>query len=373
MLKNKKVTIETITECLYLLAIFIYSIGRVFRSSLIIDFSSNTTRTIYLITIILCLPKILISRYSKKELLISVLIVLTGIIAFLFFPRKRDLLAIPIVLIGVKNSDIKTIVRIVFVTCMFFVILHTSAYFIDHFMKGGTIFNIPFFDRSETRSTVLCKYYNDYGAITSMTTMQYLYLTNRDKDRYLKFWLLLLISFFIYAIGTSRTSFIISVFVLLYLPLETNRLFKSKLHISKIITFIVVVVLSFSFFHVDLDNSMVIIANKLLTGRIHISQYGYEALGLSLLPQVDKIASNTLGFDLFVVYMVLSYGLLITGAILCLTAYLCVFKKQDSYIDYLTIILFIWALSGRFNYYVTLTIVPMIVMNHYYRKQNQGV
>ena len=365
----KKILNDRLLEILYLIAVFVYSIGKAFRPSALIDIPS---KYVYFITIMFVLPKALLTKYNKKELLINILIFGLCFLGYYFY-RLRNLLALPFILVGVKNSDLKKVIGVVFVATMIFVLLHTGAYFFYHFKDGGTFATLPFFDRGANRNMVYCKYNNDFGSVCTMAMMQYLYLTNRDKNRYLKFIFLISLSILVYAIGTSRTALIIALLLGLYLLIENNKLCAKYLKYIKVFTFFIVVILSISMFYMNLDNSFVQFLDKLLSGRVHLSRNGYLNIGLTLLPNVAKISENTLAFDNFVVFLFLQYGILIACGVLGLCMFLCVFRKQKNITDYLAIVMFIWALSERFNYYVTLTIVPMLVLHLFYQVESNNL
>lgn len=362
----KKILNDRVLEIMYLIGIFLYSISKAFRPSALIDIPS---KWIYYACVVLIVPKVVLTKYNKKEIVVNILIFSLTLLGYYFF-KMRNLYVLPLVLIGVKNVNIKKVIKVVFVASIIFVVIHTVGYFYFHFKDGGTLVNLPLFDRGPNRSMVCCKYYNDYGSMCTMAIMQYIYLTDRNKNRLMKVIVLSLLSFVIYAIGTSRTALIIALMLIMYLLIENNNLLNSKLYLLKIIIFFFVVIISISMFYMDLDNSFVMILNNLLSGRVVLSNMGYHNIGLTLLPNVAKLSENTLAFDNFVVYIFLQYGLLIACGVLGLTMYLCVFRKHKSITDYLAIVMFIWALTERFNYYVTLTIVPMLVMHAFYQVED---
>ena len=359
----KKVLNDRVLEIMYLIGIFLYSISKAFRPSALIDIPS---KWIYYACVVLIVPKVVLTKYNKKEIVVNILIFGLSFLGYYYF-KMRNLYVLPLILIGVKNVDIKKVIKIVFIASIIFVVIHTVGYFYFHFKDGGTLSNLPLFVRGQGRSMVCCKYYNDYGSMCTMTMMQYIYLMDRNKNRLFKIVTLTLLSFVVYAIGTSRTALIIALVLILYLLIENNYLVNRYLYLIKIAVFFFVVIFSISMFYMDLDNNIVQILDKLLSGRIHLSNMGYKNIGLSLLPNVAKLSENTLAFDNFVVFLFLQYGVLIACGVLGLTMYLCVFRKQENITDYLTIVMFVWAITERFNYYVTLTVVPMIVLYNFYQ------
>ena len=371
MKKIHEILDEELLGKLYYVAVFIYSFRMAFRNSLIIQFSSYTKLLIYGLLFLLLIPKVILQKYNRKQIAISAIVLGFSLVAY-YINRTRNLLIIPLILIGVKDCDIKRVIRMVFIATVCFVIIHTAGYFIDHFINGGTLYNIPFFVRDgNERSTVLCKSYNNYGAITSMATIQYLFLTNRKNRRNEKTISLVLLSIFFYAIGTSRTSLIISLLVVSFLLVENNDFVTCNLKPIKLIVFIICCFFSFSMFYIKYDGGFWMFADKLLSGRISLASLAKEMYGLSLWPQIGKLLDNPIYIDNYVVYLTIVYGFLFTAVFLLCIYIINKFSENETIIDYFTIVTFFWAVTERYLAYVTLTIVPLITIYNYYRKYEE--
>ena len=145
----------------------------------------------------------------------TALILILGYVTYQYDPT-RNMMVLPLVVVGVKDCDIKKVIKVIFVITTAFILIHTIGYFVDHYMNYHSFANLPLFSRDYAgRSTVLCKYNNSYGAIAVMGIMQYLYLCDRDKDRYKKMIVLFVLLLVFYAIGTSRTSTALGILVVL--------------------------------------------------------------------------------------------------------------------------------------------------------------
>lgn len=358
---------ERIAEYFYLFAVFIYSFRMAFRNSLIIQFSSYTKLLIYLVIFALLIPKVLLQKYNRRQLIVSIIIMLLSMTAY-YFNRTRNLLAIPLFLIGVKDVDIKRIVKVVFAVTMSFVIIHTAGYFVDHFRNGRTLFNIPLFDRSDNRSTVLCKSFNNYGTVTAMAIMQFVYLFNKLKKNRIVFVALIILSVFFYGIGTSRASLLVSLLSSSVLLLKDNIFVKKNNKTIVFYVFTVCVIISVSMIFMDRGNSITLLLDKLLSGRVLYSIDAREAYGISLWPQVEKLLDNPIYLDNFVVYLIMVYGMVLTALFLLLVIYLANSYGNDTVIDLLMCITYIWALTERYPEYITLTVVPIVVLYEYYKK-----
>ena len=351
---------------MYLFALLLYSFRMVFRNSLIIQFSSYAKLLVYLAVYALVLPKILLQKYNKKQLIVTLCILGLGATAY-YFNRTRNIIAIVFMLVGIKDCDLKKVFKTVFSVTLFFVCLHTIAYFYTHFQNGGTLADIPFFDRSADRSTVLCKSYNNYGAVTSFLTLQYVYLTDRNKNKKIKFFALVCFTVFFYAVGTSRTSMLISLIASLSLLFEGSKLIKKNMVIMRKIVFIGCVILSVSMFFAPFDNPLIDKINTLFSGRIYLSATAKNRYGISLFPQVEEILNSPLMLDNFVVYLSIVYGFILTGLFLALVYYIAGNHRNDWFTEFMMIVTYVWALTERYPLYVTLTLVPLVTLYNFYR------
>lgn len=364
--KMRSICNEKIQENMYLFALLLYSFRMVFRNSLIIQFSSYTKLLVYLAVYALILPKIVFQKYNKKQLIVTGCILGLGAMAY-YFNRTRNIIAIVFMLVGVKDCDLKKVAKIVFSVTAFFVCIHTFAYFYTHFANGGTLANTPFFDRSVNRSTVLCKSFNNYGAVTAFLILQYVYLTDRNKNKYIKFAVLLFLSIFFYAVGTSRTSMLISLMAALSLLLENCEPIKRKMGSFRKASFIVCVILSVSMFFADAGDPMIQKIDVLFSGRISLSALARQMYGLSLFPQVEEILNSPIILDNFVNYLGIVYGLILAGIFLVLVYYIANNHKNDWFTEYMMIVTYAWALTERYPLYVTLTLIPLVTLYNFYR------
>ena len=366
MKRLRSICNEKVQENMYLFALLLYSFRMVFRNSLIIQFSSYAKLLVYLAVYTLVLPKIILQKYNKKQLIITACILGLGAVTY-YFNRTRNIIAIVFMLVGIKDCDLKKVFKVVFSVTAFFVCIHTIAYFYTHFQNGGTLANIPFFDRGPNRSTVLCKSYNNYGAVTSFLTIQYNYLTDRNKDTYKKLFVLALISIFFYAVGTSRTSLLISLIAASALLFEKNETIKNMTKTLRRIIFFACVFLSIMMFFMDTSVPFIGKLNTLFSGRISLSGKARTAYGLSLFPQVEEMLNYPIMLDNFVVYLSIVYGFILTGLFLILVYYVADNSKSDHINEFMMIVTYIWALTERYPLYVTLTLAPIVTLFYFYK------
>ena len=357
----------TYLEYMYLLGLFLYTIKVITRLSLILDLPDNIGDIFYTLSFYLMVPKIVLNRYEKKDLIICLSILFLGYFIY-HFKHTSILHVLPLTLAGLKGSDMKKIVKIIFYITLSFVVIHTVGYFVEHFMNGGTWSNIPFFNRDwQTRNTVLCKDNNDYETLSSLAIMEYVYLTDRNRKWFLKMIFLGFLAFVFYAIGTSRTSFLVSILALPFFLVEKIKFFDRILRYTTIIVFVLTVALSVSFLFLDMNERIPHYINWISNGRMELSQEAVKRYGFSILPQYEKFQNDPyeIVIDNLVDYLILCDGILYTVGLFVLSFYLII-KCDDPLINYFIDIMCVWCLTERFIIFVTLAFVPLLVVHYNY-------
>ena len=370
---RKKIEFKYI-ERLYLLGLLLYTIKVITRLSTIIDLPDSIGDLLYSLSFYLMIPKIVLNRYEKKDCIICFSIL---ILCFFIYHYKHTsiLTVIPLALAGLKGSNIRKIIRMIFVITTTFVVIHTIGYFVEHFMNGGTWSNIPFFNRDwQTRNTVLCKDNNDYETLSTLAIMEYIYITDRNKKWFLKMIVLGLLAFGFYAIGTSRTSFLMTFMALPFLFLEKIKFFDKFLRYTTIIVFVATVVLSISFLFVDLNQRIPGRINWFANGRIELSQQAVERYGFSLLPQYEEFKNDpySIVVDNLVDYLILCDGIIYTAG-LFIFSFFMILRVEDPLINYYIDIMCVWCLTERFILFVTLAFVPLLVIHYNYSLKKEKV
>ena len=361
-------------EFLYLLGLLLYTIKVITRLSMILDLPDNIGDLLYTLSFYLMIPKIVLNRYEKKDYFICISILVLGFYIY-HFKHTSILSIIPLALAGLKGSDIRKIIKMIFIITASFVLIHTVGFFVEHFMNGGTWSNIPFFNRDwQTRNTVLCKDNNDYEALSSLAIMEYIYLTDRNKKWFLKLIVLGLLAFGFYAIGTSRTSILIAFLASSFLYLEKIKFFDRFLRYTTIIVFVATIILSISFLFMDLSQRIPYYINWAANGRVELSQKAVERYGFSLFPQYEEFKNDpySIVVDNLVDYLILCDGIIYTVGLFVFSFYLII-KVDDSLINYYIEIMCVWCLTERFIIFVTLAFVPLLVIHYNYslkKKEN---
>ena len=361
-----------ILEILYLAGLFIYSVKIITRFSLILDLPDEIGDLMYTLSFYLMLPKIILNKYEKKDLFLCGSILILGYFIY-HFKHTTLLWVLPLTLAGLKGSDIRKIVRFIFIITTAFVIIHTAGYFVEHFINGGTWSDIPFFNRYwETRNTVLCKDTNDYGALSALMILEYVYLTDRKKRCLLKITVLFILSFCFYAIGTSRTALLISLIVTLYLLIDKISFIDKFMRPLTIAVFILVIIVSIYMMFADLDMRIPHYVNWVANGRGELTQEAIDRYGFSLFPQYEEMKADPyeIVLDNLCAYLIISDGILYSFGLFVLTLYLICCCK-DKIIDYYIMTMCVWSLTERLLTFVTITVVPMLVV-HYYYSLNRG-
>lgn len=361
-------------EYSFLLGILVFSFSRVYQYSLILDLNSTFKTVLRLLSFVLLLPKVILQKYDKKDLPMVIALYVFTIIC-ICFSNDKNMIIIPTLLIGCKDMDMKKVVKVIFVVTLSAVIIHGIWFMVDYTLKNNNFISMFHISGSIVKNTVMYRDNNMYAIRFVCCMMQYVYITNRERNRYIKALILFVLSIFMLFITQSRTSVIIALLIVLYLVFENminDRISKTIVYISislGILSSILLTIIgSFS-----LDNNVAYFFGKLLSGRPTIFNKAVNYIGINLLPSIDefKNISSTFGRytlpDNSYISLFIKWGLLIF-IILCVFVYVLVVKNNNEKItNYYIGIMAIWFIVEYISIEYVMYIVPLLVVNNYFR------
>lgn len=358
----KDKTIET----MYIISVLLFTFKTEVSNSALIDLNPFTSRIIYLLVLLFAMPKIVAQIYTKKDICMFVLLFFLAIVCVIY-SKTYNLLLIPVIIIGTKNSNIKMLVKIILYLTLTIVFIHTIAYFINSINEGINFLSLFTFKREEYRPTIMFKSHNDYGFLATSSIMQYIYITDRNKRRIIKTIFLVLYSIIIYSLGQSNTSLIISLFSIIYLFFEEFPFFNKNILLFEIMSFAFSLFFSLLFPFINPKIGIVSIIDKLLTSRIWFGYSIKKFLQISFIPQ-PLIFEETLPFyvDNLYLHFLYKWGIVLFIIILFIVVYLCFFQKNSSIINYFSAILFMWCIMENYPKLITVTFVPLALFNNYF-------
>lgn len=356
---------------LYIFGIVVFAFSRIYQYSMLFGVDGKIESILRIVTLCLTAPKLLVEKYKKEEIAIYLMFALVFLCIVL--GGDKSLILIPIILVGLKNTDIKKVVGAIFVVTLSAVIIHLLAYIYVYCSSGNSFLSMFHFKVIGLKCTVMYGDNNIYAAIFTCGLMQYTYLTNRNKNRYIKLAVLFALSVFVFSISQSRGSFIICVLVLLFYILEKNNLFVKRIELIKYITIIFSILCS-AFFSIctRFDN---VIFNKItstLSGRPTIFNKAINYIGINLLPSVYKFDHINSYFgsysmpDNSYVSTLLIWGVIVTLLICAFAYYFCFVNKNDLITNYLIIVVSIWFISEHMSIEWISYIVPLLCVSNYF-------
>lgn len=354
------------SELLYLIAITSYSFLMCFSSSEIIKIPNLLKISLYLISLLFSLPKVLSQNYTKNELIICSLMYIFTLI-YSISNHSIMLFIIPSLLIGVKNSNTKTIAKIVLIICMSFIIIHTISFTIYYLKNIGTISTYLRFHRDVQANHMHSYNHNRYGMRWVCSYISYLFLTNRDNKRYVKGIILTFLSIFVFALCQSKACFIIMLGLCFYVFIEKYKLFDKFVQIIKWASLIFSLSYSFIIQFLDLNNPFVALLNKITTTRVELAIANRINLGIHFF--VSNFNQNSYANytkDNLILEYELEYGLFFVICLTLFIIYICFMHKNNTFNNFVISLMFIMALSQRTPRHITLTLIPLLIMHNYF-------
>ena len=129
-------------EYLYLLGLLFYTIKIITRLSMILDLPDSIGDLLYTLSFYLMIPKIVLNRYEKKDCIICLSTLALGFYIY-HFKQTSLLSVIPLALAGLKGSDIRKIIKMIFALWIimgFYTICVIHPYQYDSSIYFGIIF-----------------------------------------------------------------------------------------------------------------------------------------------------------------------------------------------------------------------------------------
>lgn len=249
--------------------------------------------------------KIIIDKYTKKELFALVIILAIGGCTFLV-TKKPTLLLSCICISGMKNVDLKKVfismLKIRFIT---FILVISLALL-------GIVENtsITMWRNGQLDIRYSLGFGHPNTLHLSLFILLSLYIYNRyEKLKLLDYIFVIISNIFIYSYSESRTGFLL-VFALIILTfLSKNKYIKNM--IIKAPKYVYIGLLTVSFITAMLYNKLPIMnnLNEILNGRIAYSNYYLNTYGFSLFGTNISTDTNAL-FDNGYIFMFIQYGII---------------------------------------------------------------
>ena len=377
LLKNMRDKYRNSVCFLFYIGIFIFSFSRIYQYSLLFDFDSSIKSIIRILSFVLMIPKIVLQQYDKKDypmiiglFLLSFLCILGG--------GDNNIILIPTVLVGMKDIDIKKVITIIFYVTLSALIIHLIAFVIDYGINNKNILTMFHFSSKIVKNTIMYRDNNMYAIRFACCLLQYVYLTNRDKNRIAKTIILFVLSLFVFSISQSRTSFIISILIIMFIIIENNKLFNRILIPLRNLTCVFSIIASLLLVVIgnNASNSFFNKINNLLSGRPSIYSKAVNHIGISLFPNIEEFNNISKEFgsysipDNSYISIILKWGIIIS-LLLAIISFVFIIKTSHSnIINYYLVVIFIWFIAEYISMEIVMYIAPLLCSNVYYSNKN---
>lgn len=363
---NKK-----IIEIFYIIGILLLTVKAECNSSIIIPTTGKVASLLYVLSLIFMFPKVIFQKYNKKDLLLIVPLVSITIVC-IFCSKTFNLITIPFAIIGIKNSDVKKIVKYILYITISVVLIHLIGYIYQNISSGIPFLSLLTFKRAEFRPTILFSDHNNFCILISCAIMQYIYITNRNQKKYIKFILLLLLSFFAYLLGQSITSLAVSILAILFIIIENNRFFNQHINKFEVFSISFSTIFSLSMPYINVDSGLFSKINLLVSDRIRWEGYAQKILGWSIFPQPDKY-DQLLNFyvDNCFISFALKWGLLISTIVLIIIFVVGLDINTKVIEKYFLSIIFIWGIMENVPKLITVTFIPLVLFNNFFTLKSE--
>lgn len=370
-----EIDINKVLEFLFVFGVLVYTFLKVFDYSQIVDFSSKQRSFLRAVTLLCILPKAVLQKKNKKELIIAISIEGFAIASYIFSSSLR-MLILPTMLIGMKDTDIKQLIKYIFYITIAGVVIHIIGFTYVYCLENGTINGMLHLDKHLAKNVVLYTENNFFSERAALAAAEYVYITNRDDNRYIKFFALLIYALFILLISQSWASVAIIVLVSLYMLIEKCNIVINNIVLYKNFVLIFVFVLSiFILFCGNIANNISILSliNKAISNRMYWCTLAKDTIGLSLLPQTFEFEKLilTMPVDNALSGIVLRWGIIFTIPYLVFVYYFAVKCKHDSITNYYIALLALWYITEVYPIELLSMPLLLIMFSNIYRFNNE--
>lgn len=363
-------------ELIYYIALLLLIFISLADISRIINIDGVFRNIVYLISMILFLIKIFLSKYNKKEI---IFIIFLGAISLFISYKLSDFLFLMnfLAVAAISGVDIKKVIKIDLVLKIFFLLIHSIIYFNDFLFAYDKI--VPYLVYTNAygaRHSFYFSHPNTANAIVTWLIIDWIIIAkNKKKAIIIGSLIMLIYSYFI----VSRTSIIIYLLFLLILYFVKNNKF------TKIISF-----LSKQMFNIMLlinlliistqnimNNAFILSLDKILSRRLYFTNLAMGRYGFHIFPNkiTDNVLDNSLIVDNFFVRSFISYGFIVLIIIVFLY-YLANKRKELNKFELAVLIIFpLYLFNELFPFNVgrcvVLLIIANIIFNKSYIKQTE--
>lgn len=372
-----KIKNSSIIDILFYIGVGIFAFSRVYEYSTLIELTKSIKSVLRILSFGFLLPKVVFQDYDKKDIPMVLMLYVYTIVC-ICFSKDKNTIILPTLLVGCKGINIRKVINIIFTVLLSALVIHCVAFMVVYTKTNGDFLSMFHLSSHPVKNIILYRDNNMYGFRFACCTMLYIYLTDRNKDRYLKSLILFLLSIFMLLLCQSRTSFIMIVMAIGYLLFENNIFNKLNMNVVKYVVVVLSIIISFMLPIIGSNKEIFLFGkiNILLSNRPAIYNTAINVLGIHLLPNIKNFdnVSNMVGSytrpDNSYISTLLRWGIILT-VLIALITYLLIRKEKDKLNNYYICIMAICFIVEYASIRYMLYALPLIVSNSYFNNIKQ--
>lgn len=320
---------NNLINILYYIAIIMLYIVQFNSSSRILILSYSTIERFELIATVLLILKIILTKETLTKYLSFILVIVLAIVCDNCIGLDYHLLTIILIIIGSRNIKIDKVIKLLLCFNILMIGYHCIRYIIDYYNIGLTdtlSFQTEYMRNNRIRHSFYFYHPNVFSNYLFWSWMMWFYL-NFDNEKYFIKIIIIgtIFSIISYVFPNSRNaSMFYFVAMVLYLVLkhkkiQENEVVKDVISLTFIICFLIswilLIFLDSNVFGNIVQKINSVLSNRILLGKGFLKEYGVSLFGNLFTTERNKviISDGRVVFDNWYYYMIIRYGLIISG------------------------------------------------------------
>lgn len=356
-------------ELIYIFAFSVYCIVSILSSSELLPLNEYVKNGMYIFSCVLFCIIILCNKYTKKEYIIFLLLLLLTLYTSIKIHKMLFLINV-LAIMAIKNIKIDNIIKIDIILKTVIIFVHSIAYLYQYIFQYEQIQELIITDAGRNRHAMYFIHPNLIGQLVLWLAIDILYIKKCTNKSILLSTVLIIIT---YIITDSRTMLMIyGLFLFLYYirMVIKQKTYKNIIHfISKYsIDMIAILSLVLTLLY-KYKLSSVGLINKLTSGRIYSSYVAIEKFGIHLMPNI-----NAINLDEFIIIdnFYIRSAILFGGIFIILLSIMNKnISKNESLFSKIIIIVFSINLFSEFNSICIGNAIPILLLGYMIMNKNK--
>ncbi len=375
-IKERRIYGSRFQERVYCIGILLITFMRLTQDSTLFNWNDYLVIAVKLVAALCFLFTLLVRTYTKKEFIITAL--LLGFAAICTVVTKIEMILFTTMLLsGLKNVDIKKVVKSIFYVSAVVVTIQVIVYAFNWFFANDTI-KILLTSDYQVRHYFYFSHPNIFAGIVFGMILEWIYLYGINIKKRYQCMVITIIAIIMYVFTISRTMLMLFGILLLgILSIGLNKkwinMIISKLASYSFIIISTIIVLFLLFYNGN--NKFVDKLDDIFSERISVGLIARDEYGIGLFPQYINFEQrinlryvHKLTIDNFYMRYSLSYGIM---SLVILSIILWKASKKCNTLEQLYLIIFaVWGITEGVIFDTAICIVLLIVSDRLLNSNN---